>query len=150
MQVILTIFPAVRMGLSCTWKQLFAVASATEVKYRSFGQKKNVLQSAYTSAIVRLFLKWLRRFKALLLSCDNVLKFDWYCQLSGSGNNSLNSQNLLDRRPGNEATYVRIAPNYDNYVSKWVSNGLYYEFTLIFSKTTKEDVNHLNLAVLLT
>jgi len=26
----------------------------------------------------------------------------------------------------------------------------YYEFTLIFSKTTKEDVNHLNLAVLLT
>jgi len=27
---------------------------------------------------------------------------------------------------------------------------LYYEFTLIFSKTTMEDVNHLNLAVLLT
>ena len=26
----------------------------------------------------------------LLLSCD-ILKFDWYCQLSGSGNNSLNS-----------------------------------------------------------
>jgi len=31
-----------------------------------------------------------------------------------------------------------------------VVNGLYYEFTLIFSKTTMEDVNHLNLAVLLT
>ena len=29
-------------------------------------------------------------------------------------------------------------------------DGLYYEFTLIFSKTTREDVNHLNLAVLLT
>jgi len=29
-------------------------------------------------------------------------------------------------------------------------NGLYYEFTLIFSKTTIGDVNHLNLAVLLT
>jgi len=31
-----------------------------------------------------------------LLSCDNVLKFDWYmyCQLSGSGNNSLNLQKL--------------------------------------------------------
>jgi len=30
--VILTIFPAVRMGLSCSWKQLFAVGSTTEVK----------------------------------------------------------------------------------------------------------------------
>ena len=30
--VILTIFPAVRMGLSCTWKQLFAARSTTEVK----------------------------------------------------------------------------------------------------------------------
>jgi len=31
-------------------------------------------------------------------------------------------------------------------------NGLSYEFTLIFnfSKATREDVNHLNLAVLLT
>jgi len=33
---------------------------------------------------------WLWRFDAwhnwvLLLSCDNVSKFDWYCQLSGSG-----------------------------------------------------------------
>ena len=31
-QVILTNFPAVRMGLSCSWKQLFAVRSTTEVK----------------------------------------------------------------------------------------------------------------------
>ena len=30
--VILTIFPALRMGLSCSWKQLFAVRSTTEVK----------------------------------------------------------------------------------------------------------------------
>ena len=30
--VILTIFPAVRLGLSCTWKQLFAARSTTEVK----------------------------------------------------------------------------------------------------------------------
>jgi len=30
--VILTIFPAVRMGLSFSWKQLFAVRSTTEVK----------------------------------------------------------------------------------------------------------------------
>jgi len=30
--VILTIFPAVRMELSCLWKQLLAVRSTTEVK----------------------------------------------------------------------------------------------------------------------
>ena len=30
--VMLTIFPAVRMELSCSWKQLFAVRSTTEVK----------------------------------------------------------------------------------------------------------------------
>ena len=29
-------------------------------------------------------------------------------------------------------------------------NGLYYKFTLIFSKTTMEDVNYLNLAILFT
>jgi len=33
----------------------------------------------------------------LLLSCDYVLKFDWYCQLSGSGSNSLNSRKLPGR-----------------------------------------------------
>jgi len=33
----------------------------------------------------------------LLLSCDYVLKFDWYCQLSGSGSSSLNSQKLPGR-----------------------------------------------------
>ena len=30
----------------------------------------------------------------LLLSCDNVLKCDWYCQFSGSGSNSLKSRKL--------------------------------------------------------
>jgi len=36
--VILAIFQAVRTGLSCSWKQLFAVGSNTEfeVKYKSF------------------------------------------------------------------------------------------------------------------
>jgi len=33
----------------------------------------------------------------LLLLCDYVLKFDWYCQLSGSGSNSLNSRKLPGR-----------------------------------------------------
>ena len=42
---------------------------------------------------------WLRplnswRNRILVLSCDNVLKFDWYCQFSGSGSNSLNSRKL--------------------------------------------------------
>jgi len=32
----------------------------------------------------------------LLLSCDDVLKSDWSCQLSGCGINSLNSQKLPD------------------------------------------------------
>ena len=45
---------------------------------------------------------WLRRFNSirnwvLLLSCDYVLKFDWYCQLSGSGSDSLNSRKLPGR-----------------------------------------------------
>jgi len=36
-----------------------------------------------------------------------------------------------------------------NLVMGSITNGLDYEFTLIFSKTTREDVNNLNLAVLL-
>ena len=32
----LTIFPAVRMCLSCSWKQPFAVGSTTEVTQKSF------------------------------------------------------------------------------------------------------------------
>ena len=62
-------------------------------------------QSTYTSGIARLLLKWNGcdwRFNALhncvlLLSCDYVLKFDWYCQLSGSRSNSLNSRKLPGR-----------------------------------------------------
>jgi len=63
---------------------------------------KIVAQSAYTSAIewsIEMEWAWLRRFNALrnwvlLLSCDCVLKFDWYCRLSGSESNSLNSRKL--------------------------------------------------------
>jgi len=39
--VILIIFPAVRMGLSCSWNQLFAVGSTTEVKEKSFKQRSS-------------------------------------------------------------------------------------------------------------
>ena len=56
------------------------------------------MQSAYTSAI-EVEWAWMRRFNALrnwvlLLPCDYILKFDWYCQLSGSKSNSLNSRKL--------------------------------------------------------
>ena len=52
------------------------------------------MQSTYTSAIEQSLLKWNGHDcdGSMLLSCDNVLKFDWYCQLSGSGSNSLNLQ----------------------------------------------------------
>ena len=36
-----TIFPAVRMGLSCSRKQLFAVGSTTEVKFKSFKKQSS-------------------------------------------------------------------------------------------------------------
>ena len=63
-------------------------------------QTKIVMQSAHTSAIEWSLLKWNGHdcdgsmhytYWVLLLSCDYVLKFDWYCQLSGSRSNSLNS-----------------------------------------------------------
>ena len=34
--MIITIFPAMRIGLSWSWKQLFAVGSTTEVKLKLF------------------------------------------------------------------------------------------------------------------
>ena len=67
---------------------------------------KKILHSIYThthtAIAVEMEWVWLRQFNALrnwvlLLSCDYVLKFDWYCQLSGSGSNSLNSQKLPGR-----------------------------------------------------
>ena len=66
--VILTIFPAVRKGLSCSWKQLFAVRSTTEVKIEVI-RTKFVMQSAYTSAIDRSLLKWNGR------DCDGSMHY---------------------------------------------------------------------------
>ena len=56
--VILMILPAVRTGLSCSWKQMFAAVSTIEVKQKSFKQKSSMMQSAYTSAIEQSPLKW--------------------------------------------------------------------------------------------
>jgi len=67
---------------------------------------KIIVQSAYTSATCAIAIEvewaWLRRFNALynwvlLLSCDYILKFDWYCQLSGGGSNNVNSWKLPGR-----------------------------------------------------
>ena len=60
---------AVRTGLSCSWKQLFAAGSAMKVKQKSF--KQNVrIECLQHSSMTQL---------GLLVSCDNVLKFDWCC-----------------------------------------------------------------------
>ena len=80
------------------------------------------MQSAYTSAIERSLLKWNGRdcdgsmhyaIEFLLLSCDYVLKFDWYCQLSGSGSNSLNSRKLSCQAVSPTATRLPFARTYN-------------------------------------
>jgi len=90
----------------------FLLVEAT-VCCRSYywSETKIVAQSTYTSTIEWSLSKWNGRdcdgsmhytiILGLLLSCDYVLKFDWYCQLSSSRSNSLN---LVLLRPGNEAT----------------------------------------------
>jgi len=89
------------MGLSCLWKQLFAVGSTTEVKYKSFEQRSSCKVPTLAQSSNAIEVEWvsLRRFNALrnwvlLLSCDYVLKFDRYCKLSGTRRNSLNSWKL--------------------------------------------------------
>ena len=84
--------------ISCLWKQLFAVGIVST---------KLIMQSAYTSAIKWLLLKWngcdcdvSMHDWVLLLSCDS-LKFDQYCQLSGSRKFEFTRPLLL--WPGNKA-----------------------------------------------
>jgi len=55
--VILMILPAVRTGLSCSRKQMFAAVSTIEVKQRDVQTEIN-MRSAYTSAIEQSPLKW--------------------------------------------------------------------------------------------
>jgi len=84
------------------------------------------LQSAYTSAIkwsIEMEWAWLWRFNALrrnrvlLLSCDCVLKFDWYCQLSGSGSNSLNSRKLPGHFSYSLGTRLEYCVAHTNHIS---------------------------------
>ena len=82
-------------------EQVFAVGSTTEVKYKSFDKQSSCrvpilarLSDHYwngmgMTATVQCMSNWV-----LLLSCDNILKLDWCCQLSGSRSNSLNSWKL--------------------------------------------------------
>ena len=91
--VILLIFLPTESGLSCRF---------CDGKQAEDEQTKVIVQSANTSAIKRSTIvmnggdskfQHMTQF-GLLLSCDNVLKSDWYCQFSGSGSNSLNSHKL--------------------------------------------------------
>ena len=100
------------MGPSCSWKQLFAVGSTTEVKQTSFEQRSSCKAPTLARYVWSLF-KWNGRdcdgskhyaIGLLQLSCDYVLKFDWYCQLSGSGSNSAEVARPFLLRPGNEAS----------------------------------------------
>ena len=71
------------------------------MKYKSF-EKQSLCRAPILEQLSNHYWNgwaWLQQLNAwrnlvLLLSCDNVLKFDWYYQLSGSGSNSLNSQKL--------------------------------------------------------
>ena len=96
---------------------------------------KIVMQSAYTNAIERSLLNGMGMTAALrnwvlLLSCDYVLKFDWYCQLSGSGSNSLNSRKFPGRFSYGLGTmlgvgrlyYVEIAQTCN--LKEWLQVGL--------------------------
>ena len=49
-------FPAMRIGLSWSWKQLFTVGSTTEVKLKLF--ENIIMQSSYASTIEWSLLKW--------------------------------------------------------------------------------------------
>ena len=88
---------------------------------------KIVVQSTYTSAIewsIEMEWVWLRRFNALcnwvlLLSCDYILKFDWYCQLPGSGSNSLNSQKLPGHFSYGLGTRLHTARKECNMCCRW-------------------------------
>ena len=95
------------------WKQLFAAGSTIEAEQRSLCRAPTLAQSSnhYWNGMGVSFNVWCNWI--LLLSCDNVLKFDWCYQLSGSRSthSSLNSQKLpgcfsysLGTRPGGPYT----------------------------------------------
>jgi len=72
---------------------------------------------------------WLQHFNAwcnwvLLLSCDTVLKFDWYCWLSGSRSNSLNSWKLPDPFSFGLGRYTRVKKQYNyptTHSATWIA-----------------------------
>ena len=91
------------------WEHLFLLVEATvccQFYYWNEVEvvRTTIMQSTYTSVIKRyhywngmvMTATWLSMHGAIgFYFChDNALKFDWCCQLSGSGSKSLNSQKL--------------------------------------------------------
>ena len=66
-------FPAVRTGLSCSWKQLFAVGSAAEVKYKSFEKQSSCRMPILAQSSDRYWNGW--------ADCDSSLHdvVGFYC-----------------------------------------------------------------------
>jgi len=99
LDVTLMIFPAVRIGLSCLLKQLLQVLLLKWNRscLNKTRRAEHLVEHGWTIAIEMEwhFNPWHNYI--LLLSCDNVLKFNWYCQLSDSRSNSLNSRKFPAR-----------------------------------------------------
>ena len=66
-------FPAVRTGLSCSWKQLFAVGSTAEVKYKSFEKQSSCRMPILAQSSDRYWNGW--------ADCDSSLHdvVGFYC-----------------------------------------------------------------------
>jgi len=109
------IFPAVRMLLSSSWKQLFAAGSSTfEAKQKSFKQKSSCRVPTLAQSSNRYWngMGVMRRFNAwcnciLLLSCDKVLNLICTANFLASEETvwTLEVPSLFLPQPGNEANF---------------------------------------------
>ena len=117
------------------------------MKYKSF-EKQSSCRAPILEQLSNHYWNgwaWLQQLNAwcnlvLLLSCDNVLKFDWYYQLSGSGSNSLNSQKL----PGHFSYGLGTAHTWRWHC--WLTSQRYYYYCswwilLVASCVTKDTHN---------
>ena len=115
--------PVVRTWLYLLWKQLFAAGSVIEVKQKLCEQKSlyrvptlaRTSDRCWNGVGVTVTFQCMTQFH-FLLSCDNVLKFDWYCQISGSRSNSLN----LWKLPGHFSYGLGTRLDIKGYINSWV------------------------------